>query len=511
MPGLYAQFFTEVYFHEFRCIISYMTKREKIAHLLRRFGLGARQSDLDALEKLGVDGAIEYLIEYENQDEGFPVSPWEFCFEEANPEQVYLDPFRPAGWWGLRLVLTKRPLQEKLTFFWHDHFAVSGAKVEFGPMMLAYMQTLRKNANGNFKKLLVDITKDPAMLRFLDGDANIKGEPNENFARELLELFTLGEGNYTEKDIKEVARAFTGYGWRLLIDFGKPIEEQAKRMMEKDIPMTPFAFSPDLHDDGEKMILAQRGRFGGDEVVNILCERPETAKNITGKLFKFFVGKEAAAKTQEQMMKVYFDGKYEIKPILKYIAKCDEFWDEKQIRKMVKSPLDFVVPIFRQLDVGDFLLAMRKQDAKPTTAIPQILGFIGSGVVFIMSNQGLFLLYPPDVGGWEWGEAWISSDTMTQRMSLGPSIFGSKEKQEPSAGIIAQYIIRKGANKSDEAMVDAFLEFFDARVHESARQGILRSAKRFGGVNVLTNEAKNSEMMGELTRLLFAVPEFNLC
>src|SRR5687768_4060991 len=157
-----------------------MNSRQKTAHLLRRFGLGASRAELDLYEPMGIDGALESLLNYDKVEEGFDVSPWELCFEENN-EQLYLDPFRTVAWWSLRLLLTKRPLQEKLTLFWHDHFAVSATKIEFGPMMLDYLEAIRRNATGNFKELLTDVSKTPAMLRWLDADENTKGHPNENF------------------------------------------------------------------------------------------------------------------------------------------------------------------------------------------------------------------------------------------------------------------------------------------------------------------------------------------
>ena len=185
-----------------------MTKEERIAHLLRRFGFGASFAEMEFYSPLGEDGTIERLIEYEKVPEGFDVSPARFAQENQQGVELLRMP-AVVGWWTLRMLSTQRPLQEKLTLFWHDHFAVSASKVNQPLMMLDYLNTLRAGASGKFRSLLLSVSRDPAMIRWLDNETNVKGKPNENFAREIMELFTLGIGNYTEADVQEAARAFT--------------------------------------------------------------------------------------------------------------------------------------------------------------------------------------------------------------------------------------------------------------------------------------------------------------
>ena len=167
-----------------------MDNREKIAHLLRRFGFGASQRELDELSKFSVEEAVNRLVDYEATDEQFPYTLAEFLMEKNG--NVAVDAYRPAILWTLRMLLTRRPLQEKLTLFWHDHFAVSGTKVEFGPALDIYLTSIRKHANGNFRNLLGAMLRDPSMLIYLDNSLSAKGKPNENLGRELLELFTMG-------------------------------------------------------------------------------------------------------------------------------------------------------------------------------------------------------------------------------------------------------------------------------------------------------------------------------
>ena len=183
-----------------------MNERDKIAHLLRRFGLGAGKYEVEEYGKLGLEGAVDRLINYDKVDEQFPVSPMEMM-GYGTEGLIMFDPPKFASWWAMRMMLTRRPLQEKLTLFWHDHFAVSAEKVADGMNMLLYQQTLRQHASGNFRTLLKEVSKTPAMIFYLDTHHSTAEHPNENFAREVMELFTLGIGHYTEKDIKEAARA----------------------------------------------------------------------------------------------------------------------------------------------------------------------------------------------------------------------------------------------------------------------------------------------------------------
>ena len=211
-----------------------MNEREKISHLLRRFGLGAGKYEVDQYAPLGVEGTIDRLINYEKVDEKFTVNPYEMT-GYGEEGLLMLDPPRFAAWWSLRLLLTQRPLQERLTLFWHNHFAVSGDKVFYGPSILEYQQVLRRNASGNFRTLLHEVAKTPAMVFYLDTQMSVKGKPNENFAREVMELFTLGAGHYTEKDIQEAARAFTGWGIHY-VDFGgqTPFEQIIDRCAREE-------------------------------------------------------------------------------------------------------------------------------------------------------------------------------------------------------------------------------------------------------------------------------------
>ncbi|MCW5945402.1 MAG: DUF1800 domain-containing protein [Fimbriimonadales bacterium] len=488
-----------------------MNNEVKIRHLLRRFGLGASRTELKEFLALGIDGTIERLIEYERIDEGFPISPWEFCFEEGNDE-VYLDPFRPAAWWALRMIITKRPLQEKLTLFWHDHFAVSGTKVEFGPMMLKYLKTLRENANGKFGELLKAVSKDPAMIRYLDTDQSIKGNPNENFARELLELFTLGKGNYSEADVKEAARAFTGWGIRYLVfeQGGENVQPTMRRFIEADRMPVVFAHSPELHDDGKKTVLGKTANFDGDSLLEMLASRNETAAFVSKRLWEFFAYDDPEPAIVNKLAQIYLSTDGDIKQVLYAIARSPEFYSEKCVRKKVKSPVDFTIPLIRQIDLGTLLLPLRPSNAKPTTPLPKLLRDISAGVVFLMNGQGMLLLFPPDVGGWNWGSNWISSDSMSQRIRLASLLFGEDNESKDGGQGLGTRVLLEYRPTTPKQFVDGICDLLDAEVSAEKMKPIYEACEVNGGLDALKDKLSASKMVGAVTTLLFSAPEFQL-
>jgi uncharacterized protein (DUF1800 family) len=513
-----------------------MTTREKVAHLLRRFGLGVTRAELDRLEPLGVQGALGHLLDYEKTDEGFPVSPWEFSLQ--NDENINLDPNRFAAWWGLRMVMTRRPLQEKLTVFWHDHFAISSSKVESGAMMLQNNETIRAHAAGNFRTLLGEMAKDPAMLRWLDGDTSIRGRPNENFAREVLELFTLGIGNYTEKDIQELARAFTG--WSLRAGYRNPPRggSPRKALMETlalGLPLVASSYSHGLHDPGPKTILGKTANFDTESALDWIVSRPQTAKYVCTKLWEYFAYPNPEAKVVERLAKAFAAAKYEIKPVLRAIAESPEFWSEKCVRRQVKSPLDFTVAFVRQLDLGDRLRATHAAElAKPAEGkamsgmetmgpsgsdhgglmkmkpVPAGLAGTGGMVTTTMARLGMRLFYPPDVAGWEWGEGWVSPAMMAERMRFANSLVQRGRNTTISDAIRVQ-LTAGGGPQTVEALVESFAQIFDAPIPPDRKAVLMQAAQASGGPAALQQPQTAAPLLQNLARLTFGMPEFQLC
>lgn len=488
-----------------------MDEREKIAHLLRRFGLGAGKYELDEYAKLGLEGAIDRLINYDKVDEQFPIDPWEVT-GYGTEGLIQFDPPKFASWWSLRMLMTKRPLQERLTLFWHNHFAVSAEKVGDGPNMLAYMQTLRSNANGNFRTMLKEVSKSAAMVFYLDTHHSTAEHPNENFAREVLELFALGIGNYTEKDIKEAARAFTG--WSLhYSDIGgnTPYEKVVEECARKGKSPLSFCEVPSLHDNAPKTILGKTANFNGDQTLDLLCDHPACAKFITKKLASWFIEGPISDSLQNKLASVFVSSGMEIKPVLLEIAHSDEFWDAKQIRKRAKSPADYYVPMFRQLAIQPILLQLRgevKDVFKPMR--PEVRGS-GDGLLFLMSREGLLLLYPPNVGGWNWGNAWITTANMTARIQFPLTIFQGDDKNRPIAQYLAQKLYTDFRPDTPEKLVESMLQVFDGEIPGLKRELLVKACTDAGGVKALGDKETASKLITDVMKLLVASPEYQTC
>lgn len=488
-----------------------MTTREKLAHVLRRIGLGASRTELDALEPLGFDAAITRLLNPEGVAENFDVSPWEIC-HEANSTEIYIEPPRFALWWSLRLLMSQRPVEQRMTLFWHNHFAVGADKVELGPMMLDYIEVLRTNALGKFPDLLKAVSRTPAMLRYLDGDTSVRQHPNENFGRELLELFTVGPGHYTEGDIKEAARAFTGWGNRYVIfeSGGEKVQERIRACVAEDVPMVAFSMSPDLHDDGVKKVMGEEGRFAGDDLLERLARRPETAQFICAKLWRFFGSPTESKSVQDRMVAAWNRSGGEIRAVLKAMIDSPEFWSDSSVRKIVKSPAEFVIPISRQFNLNPFLLAARTPKPTKTTPLAKTLRD-SSGLIFgVMYKQGMMLLYPPNVGGWTWGDAWITQNNMLARIDFANLIFGVGQADQPLAAYMALQISQR--QPADEAAaIGILLDTFDASLPAEKRTILVEAFKKVGGLASLKTPAEASKSLSAVCRLLFGSPEFQFC
>lgn len=284
-----------------------------------------------------------------------------------------LETRRLAFWWLDRMVRTPHPLAEKMTLFWHGHFATSEEKLRDYRKAALQLATLRQGALGSFRDLLSAVSKDPAMLVFLDASVNVKGAPNENFGREVMELFTMGVGNYTEDDIREAARAFTG--WR-----------------NDDLT---FVFDAAKHDDGEKHFLGRKGRFTGDDILAIILEQPQTANYIAAKLYRFFVRDSITPAFAQTLGDLLRASDYQIAPFLRTLFLSEDFYSPASVATHIKSPTELIVSTYRKLGL----------DALPGVPDPHSVG----------RTLGQVLLYPPTVAGWGEGRAWITPGLLFER------------------------------------------------------------------------------------------------
>ncbi len=284
-----------------------------------------------------------------------------------------LETHRVAYWWANRMVATPAPLQEKMALFWHGHFATNEEKVRDYRKMLRQLELFQAHGSGNFRDLLIATAEDPAMLAFLDAGVNVKGAPNENFAREIMELFTMGVGNYSEKDIREAARAFTGWNYRNL----------------------DFVVNPAQHDEGEKTVLGKQGRFDGVDVIDVILAQPVSAEFIAGKLYRYFVREELSGVTKAQLGTLLRENNYELAPLLSAIFLSRDFYSEASVATHIKSPVELVVSTCRKLGLKD---------------VPGIPDF--NEVTAALGQQ---LLRPPTVAGWAQGKSWITPGLLIER------------------------------------------------------------------------------------------------
>lgn len=465
-------------------------ERDKCAHLLRRFALGASEAELDYyLQGGGLNGAIDKLLNYEQVDEGFnlPIEAFE------NAKNVYKAP-QVQAWWLLRMVKTQRPLQEKMTLFWHNHFATSSDKVVNAPSMYKQNEILRANATGHFRKLISEVSKDPAMLFWLDNEFNVRGKPNENFAREVMELFTLGIGHYTEKDIQESARAFTGW------TFGRP---NAKKGIGK---RSEFTVRDDLHDDGVKTFLSNTGQFDGDDILGILCGNPRTPVFLTHKIWEWFVYPNPDPALIDGFATNFRDSGLDIKTLLRNIMQSPEFYSDKAFRANYKNPIDFCVAPMRQLGFGQMIDTSLDGEQVKRAALAPIQALNQT-----TKAQGMEMLYPPDVSGWGTGPKWISSATMIERIKWGERIFGASPANGPKNRTV---VLRYDASTLFEkdptpvGVVRKLISIFDAPIPPTKQSILVNAAKNASGGRVTAENANDTA--GAVARLIFGCPEFQM-
>jgi len=394
------------------------------AHLLERAGFGGTPDEIQALAKVTPAQAIARLVRFEGTDisqlppfdhsgihdpglEPFPPTrpavtdlakeKGEALGIKVKPTgnrrlQPVVDEFfywlrasvletnRVSYWWANRMLTSPQPLREKMALFWHGHFASNEAKVRDYRKLLGQLELFQKQGMGNFRDLTVAVAQDPAMLSFLDAGVNIKGASNENFAREIMEIFTMGVGHYTETDIREAARAFTGWNY---VDL-------------------KFVVNKDQHDDGEKTFLGHTGRLDGVNIIDIIMQQPATADYIAGKIYRYFVRENLSPELQKKLGAILRQNKYEISPLLETIFLSRDFYSPASVGTQIKSPVQLAVSTYKKLGQNN---------------IPGVPDFnLGT------SALGQQLFSPPTVAGWAGGQSWITPGLLLERGNLARDI-----------------------------------------------------------------------------------------
>jgi hypothetical protein len=390
---------------------------DRAAHLLDRAGFGGTPEEIRVLAQMTPEQAVRHLVDYRSIDNSH-LKP----FDESGIWDPGLDPFpvsrpatteqakadgealgvqvKPTGnrrmqpvvnkffywlrasrletnragyWWAQRMLTTNRPLEEKMALFWHGHFATSEEKVRDYRKMLAQLDLFYRDGTGNFRDLVIGVAQDPAMLAFLDAGVNVKGAPNENFAREIMELFTMGVGNYSERDIREAARAFTGWNY-----------------VNMD-----FVVNVDQHDDSDKTVLGKTGALDGVQVIDIILAQPVTAEFLAAKLYRYFVREDVTPELRKQLGAVLRDNHYEIAPLLTTIFLSRDFYSAPSYGTRIKGPAELVVSTYKKLGL---------------TTVPGVPDFNDTTAAL-----GQQLFRPPTVAGWPLGRTWITPGLLIER------------------------------------------------------------------------------------------------
>ena len=470
------------------------------AHLLNRAGFGGSPAEIDKLVQLGHAKAVDSLVNYEIiPDETAPpdwtktdtnrfaqmqemrTAPQDKKMEmrrmEQREQRENISDLRYR--WIQRMAFGPRPLQEKLTLFWHGHFATSGQKVKNATAMWQQNEIFRRYGSGNWLVLLTAVSKDPAMMFWLDQAQSRKQHPNENFAREVMELFTLGEGHYTEKDISEAARAYTGWS----------IE-----------PVTlKYIWRPNMHDYSPKTIFGRTGNFTGDDVLKMIVAQPQAARFITKKLWTFFGAENPPDQLVDSLATVFRTGGNFFKPVLRAMFTCEDFYSPAVMRQQVKSPVQWLISTVRTLE----------RELPPAQYCSNILRQLGQD-----------LLMPPNVKGWDGGLSWITTNNLLLRYNsaaylvLGENPMngggrgGGNRGNRPGRlppGVrvdvakLFQEDVRKDKKLLAAAVQKRMIQAEMKAEHESALRAYLDSQGELNDVDVL-----------HALRLVMCTPEFQL-
>jgi uncharacterized protein (DUF1800 family) len=428
----------------------------KAAHLARRAGFSANPQEIARLADMSMDQAVNEYLHFPNTDE-LPQSPSDL----VDPRSLMLGPdgqmlkekelsetskkavntayhddlIALQKWWLNRMIQSPAPLQEKMTLFWHGHFTSAYREKGISPQMMLNQNSLfRSNALGNIRDLTLAVSRDPAMLLYLDNAHSNKLHPNENYARELMELFTLGIGNYSEQDIRESARALTGWS------------------VDKD---GVFRERPHQHDDGMKTFLGKQGAFDGNDVVDIIFDQPACSKFFAERLLSFFVYSDPEPELIDAVAKRLRDNNYQLAPVMATLLHSNVFYSTRAYRALVKSPVEYVIGLHRLLGVDE----------------------LDKDSLGMLSRSGQTLFRPPNVKGWDGGLYWINSEALLTRNNFATQLMRSRKLRTghtlftdvpgealPAAQYIARAVLQYDLSQDD---LEYLVEYLDGRIAAS--------------------------------------------
>ena len=462
-----------------------------MAHLMRRAGFGATRDELEAALAKGYEATVEELL-HPGDPEDLPQD----VIRRYHTEQAELRlSDGAAANWMYRMITTKNPLEEKLALFWHSLFATGYVKLNQANALLNQIEMFRRYGLGNYASLLVELSKDPAMIIWLDNNDNHREAINENYGRELLELFSMGIGNYSEQDIKECARAFTG--WTL----GNAEYMSTRASRDSIWPYSRinwhFQYRDYDHDDGEKTFLGETGNFNGQDIVDIIAKQEATARFVTTRMFQYFAADEVdedGEKVIDEMIKSYFDSGYEIRSVLRTLFNSEYFKSEDARWARVKGPVELVIGAVRL--AGSY--------REPTPGIEQV----ARQAVYM--GQGL--LQPPSVEGWHEGIEWVDSGALVERVNFVAHELANV--QNPGVRRIIERLANdNGGSFTPEALVEKCLDLIGpVEVTDTTRAALLEYAEHLGEISLKDHQEGDDAEKGVagLLSLAAATKEFQL-
>lgn len=457
---------------------------DKIKHLYWRAGFGLSALEWQQKQNWTIKQAVNDLFEKAKKVEPIPIpalpidSESRKTMDKQDLRDLIKEQRKQVGeigvdWLERMANPAENVLLERMSFFWHGHFAT---QIKAGKPAALQLNAIREHALGSFRDLTLAIAKDPAMIRFLNNQQNKKGSPNENFAREVMELFTLGRGNYTEKDVKEAARAFTGWSSTL---------------------MGEYVFRANQHDNGQKTFFGKTGNFNGEDIIDLILEKREAADFITRKIYRYFVNEKVNENIIKELSSQFYNSKYDIGKLMRSIFESDWFYDEKNIGTKIKSPIDFLAGTMRTLNVN----FQNKQS-----------------LLFLQRALGQMLFNPPNVAGWHGGKGWIDNATLMLRLNLVPNLVNMAEltlrikeqAEEPetdkagrklAASVNFQSLEKLVGNKPEAAALNELTTYLLQTPVTIGKDNLLKAYERSGKDNFV----KTATMM------LMALPEYQMC
>ena len=458
-----------------------------LAHLMRRAGFGATLQELEEYQAQGYEATVDALLHPEDAPE------WDDdLFRRYQPDLNSVLYFESAqNYWMYKMINSKRPLEEKIALFWHGLFATAYGKLNHAKGVVNQTDTFRRHGLGSFHNILMELSRDPAMIFWLDNKDNHKDAPNENYGRELLELFSMGIGNYTEDDVKNCARAFTG--WTIANDEYMSVRASRDSIWPSGRIDWQFEYRPEDHDDTEKHFLGRTGNFNGEDIIDIIAMRPATSWFISGKLYNYFVSDTPNEEAIEFLAEEYRRSSGDIRSMLSALFLSDYFKSEDVWYAKVKSPVELVVGTAR-------LAGSYTTPRWDITNLASDANFMGQEI-----------LNPPTVEGWHTGAEWVDTGTLVERVNSSALVIGDALQPGVQA-MIRRLKDRQDSYQPDELVDECLLLVGSLQVSDGTHERLVEFAANFGEVSFTPEDAVScsEQQVVELLQVILATREYQM-